>query len=119
MSKIILKTENLSKSFGKLEVLKSISTEIYQAEVVAILGASGSGKSTFLRCINLLERPSTGKVYFHDREITHPKANIAKIRQRLVMVFQHFNLFSPYDNIRKYYLCTNQSEESRKTSSKT
>ncbi len=93
MSKIILKTENLSKSFGKLEVLKSISTEIYQGEVVAIIGASGSGKSTFLRCINLLERPSTGKVYFHVREITHPKANIAKIRQRLVMVFQHFNLF--------------------------
>ncbi len=93
MNKIILKTENLSKSFGKLEVLKSISTEIYQGEVVAILGASGSGKSTFLRCINLLERPSTGKVYFHEQEITHPKANIAKVRQRLVMVFQHFNLF--------------------------
>ncbi|MDJ0775243.1 MAG: amino acid ABC transporter ATP-binding protein [Mastigocoleus sp. MO_167.B18] len=89
----MLKTENLSKSFGKLEVLKSISTEIYQGEVVAILGASGSGKSTFLRCINLLERPSTGKVYFHEQEITHPKANIAKVRQRLVMVFQHFNLF--------------------------
>ncbi|MEM7713679.1 MAG: amino acid ABC transporter ATP-binding protein [Cyanobacteria bacterium P01_A01_bin.68] len=90
---IIIRTESLCKSFGKLEVLKDISTDIYQGEVVAILGPSGSGKSTFLRCINLLETPTSGKVYFHDDEITLPKTNIAKIRQRLVMVFQHFNLF--------------------------
>jgi len=89
----IIRTESLYKSFGKLEVLKDISTDIYQGEVVAILGPSGSGKSTFLRCINLLETPTSGKVYFHDDEITLPKTNIAKIRQRLVMVFQHFNLF--------------------------
>ncbi len=89
----IIRTESLCKSFGKLEVLKDISTDIYQGEVVAILGPSGSGKSTFLRCINLLETPTSGKVYFHDDEITLPKTNIAKIRQRLVMVFQHFNLF--------------------------
>jgi len=89
----IIRTESLCKSFGKLEVLKDISTDIYQGEVVAILGPSGSGKSTFLRCINLLETPTFGKVYFHDDEITLPKTNIAKIRQRLVMVFQHFNLF--------------------------
>lgn len=93
MNQTIIRTEFLSKSFDKLEVLKDISTDIYQGEVVAILGASGSGKSTFLRCINLLERPTKGKVYFHDREITDPQTNIAKIRQRLVMVFQHFNLF--------------------------
>ncbi len=60
---------------------------------MAILGPSGSGKSTFLRCMNLLERPTKGRIYFHEQEITHPKVNIAKIRQHLVMVFQHFNLF--------------------------
>ena len=93
MSEAVIRTEFLCKSFGKLEVLKDISTEINLGEVVAILGPSGSGKSTFLRCMNLLERPTKGRVYFKDNEITAPKANIAKIRQRLVMVFQHFNLF--------------------------
>ena len=93
MSKAVIRTEFLCKSFGNLEVLKDISSEICQGEVVAILGPSGSGKSTFLRCLNLLERPTKGKVYFHDYEITNPKADIAKIRQSLVMVFQHFNLF--------------------------
>ncbi|MUG98447.1 ATP-binding cassette domain-containing protein [Scytonema sp. UIC 10036] len=93
MSEAVIRTEFLCKSFGKLDVLKDISTEISQGEVVAILGPSGSGKSTFLRCLNLLERPTRGRVYFNEYEITMPKANIAKIRQRLVMVFQHFNLF--------------------------
>lgn len=94
MSKTIIRTEFLCKSFGKLEVLKEISTEIFKGEVVAILGPSGSGKSTFLRCLNLLERPTRGHIYFNDREITHPTStNIAKIRQHLAMVFQHFNLF--------------------------
>ncbi len=93
MNKPIIRTELLCKSFGKLEVLKDISTEIDRGEVVAILGPSGSGKSTFLRCINLLEIPTLGKVYFNDDEITQQKTNIANIRQRLVMVFQHFNLF--------------------------
>ncbi|MBH8554544.1 amino acid ABC transporter ATP-binding protein [Nostocaceae cyanobacterium CENA357] len=93
MSNTVIRTEFLCKSFGELEVLKDISTVIYQGEVVAILGPSGSGKSTFLRCMNLLERPTKGRIYFHEQEITHPKVNIAKIRQRLVMVFQHFNLF--------------------------
>lgn len=93
MSETIIRTEFLCKSFGKLEVLKDISTEIFKGEVVAILGPSGSGKSTFLRCLNLLERPTRGHIYFNDREITHPTTNIAKIRQHLAMVFQHFNLF--------------------------
>lgn len=93
MSNAVIRTEFLYKSFGKLDVLKDISTEIYQGEVVAILGPSGSGKSTFLRCMNLLERPTKGRIYFHEQEITNPKINIGKIRQRLVMVFQHFNLF--------------------------
>lgn len=93
MSEAVIRTEFLYKSFGKLDVLKDISTEIYQREVVAILGPSGSGKSTFLRCMNLLERPTRGRVYFKEYEITASKANIGKIRQKLVMVFQHFNLF--------------------------
>ncbi len=93
MSKVVIRTEFLCKSFGKLEVLKDISTQIRQGEVVAILGPSGSGKSTFLRCMNLLERPTKGRIYFHEQEITHPKVNIAKVRQQLGMVFQHFNLF--------------------------
>lgn len=93
MSNVLIRTEFLCKSFGKLDVLKNISTEIHQGEVVAILGPSGSGKSTFLRCMNLLERPSQGKIYFHDQEITHPQINIGQVRQQLVMVFQHFNLF--------------------------
>ncbi|MEH1941214.1 MAG: amino acid ABC transporter ATP-binding protein [Nostoc sp.] len=93
MSKVVIRTEFLCKSFGKLDVLKDISTEIHQGEVVAILGPSGSGKSTFLRCMNLLERPTKGRIYFQEQEITHPKVNIAKVREQLVMVFQHFNLF--------------------------
>lgn len=93
MNKAIIRTELLCKSFGNLEVLKDISTEINRGEVVAILGPSGSGKSTFLRCLNLLEKPTKGKIYFNNHEITLPKINIAKIRQHLVMVFQHFNLF--------------------------
>ena len=93
MSNVLIRTEFLCKSFGKLDVLKDISTEIHQGEVVAILGPSGSGKSTFLRCLNLLEHPTRGRIYFHDREITKPKVNIAQVRQQLVMVFQHFNLF--------------------------
>jgi polar amino acid transport system ATP-binding protein len=83
----------LCKSFGKLDVLKDICTKIHQGEVVAILGPSGSGKSTFLRCLNLLERPTRGRIYFHKQEITNSKVNIAQVRQQLVMVFQHFNLF--------------------------
>ncbi|MCC5614992.1 amino acid ABC transporter ATP-binding protein [Nostoc sp. CHAB 5836] len=93
MSKVVIRTEFLCKSFGKLDVLKDISTEIHQGEVVAILGPSGSGKSTFLRCLNLLERPTKGRIYFQEQEITHPKVKIAQVRQQLVMVFQHFNLF--------------------------
>ncbi|HYX16522.1 MAG TPA: amino acid ABC transporter ATP-binding protein [Nostoc sp.] len=98
MNNVVIRTEFLCKSFGKLDVLKDISTEFYQGEVVAILGPSGSGKSTFLRCINLLEQPTRGRIYFHEQEITKPKANIAKVRQQLVMVFQHFNLF-PHMNV--------------------
>ena len=92
----MLKTNNLHKYFGKLEVLKGISTEIQQGEVVAVIGASGSGKSTFLRCLNLLEEPTSGEVYFKDQNLTtkdDKNFNINKVREHIGMVFQHFNLF--------------------------
>ncbi|MBF2078182.1 MAG: amino acid ABC transporter ATP-binding protein [Synechococcales cyanobacterium T60_A2020_003] len=89
----MIRVEFLSKSFGKLDVLKDISTEVKTGEVVAIIGPSGCGKSTFLRCINLLETPTRGRIYIKDDEITAPKANVQKIRQNAGMVFQHFNLF--------------------------
>lgn len=89
----MIKTEYLCKSFGPLEVLRDISTEIRKGEVVAILGPSGCGKSTFLRCLNLLEVPTKGHIYINDLEVTSPKVDINKVRQNMGMVFQHFNLF--------------------------
>jgi len=90
---VIIRTENLHKSFGKLEVLKGISTEIRRGEVVSIIGPSGGGKSTFLRCLNLLEEPTAGHVYFEGDDITSKKIDITKYRQRIGMVFQNFNVF--------------------------
>lgn len=90
---VILRTEALTKSFDSLHVLKEISTQIHQGEVVAILGPSGCGKSTFLRCLNLLECPTRGRIYFKQQEITAPHTNILEVRQRLAMVFQLFHLF--------------------------
>ena len=89
----LIKVENLSKSFGKVHVLKGITTEIHKGEVVVIIGPSGSGKSTFLRTLNLLEEPTGGKIYFEGVDITDPKININKHRQKMGMVFQQFNLF--------------------------
>lgn len=89
----MIKVENLHKSFGKLEVLKGITTTIDDGAVVAIIGPSGSGKSTFLRCLNKLEEPTEGKVWIDNDEITNPKTNIMKVRERIGMVFQHFHLF--------------------------
>jgi arginine/lysine/histidine transport system ATP-binding protein len=93
MNKVVLRTELLHKSFGSLDVLKGISTELRKGEVVAILGPSGCGKSTLLRCMNLLEKPTKGRLYFGDQDMTDPKVNISKIRQKVGMVFQHFHLF--------------------------
>lgn len=89
----IIKVQDLKKSFGKNEVLKGISTEIKKGEVVVIIGASGSGKSTFLRCLNLLEEPTDGKIIFEDTDITAKGVNINIHRQKMGMVFQQFNLF--------------------------
>ena len=92
MTDVILETRNLKKSFGKLEVLKGISTEIRRGEVVSIIGPSGGGKSTFLRCLNLLETPDSGQVLFKGQDITDKKLNISQYRQSIGMVFQHFNV---------------------------
>ncbi|MBU8591164.1 arginine ABC transporter ATP-binding protein ArtR [Bacillus subtilis] len=89
----MIKVEKLSKSFGKHEVLKNISTTIAEGEVVAVIGPSGSGKSTFLRCLNLLEKPNGGTITIKDTEITKLKTNTLKVRENIGMVFQHFHLF--------------------------
>ena len=89
----LIKVEGLIKNFNDIKVLKGIDTEIKRGEVVVIIGASGSGKSTFLRCLNLLEEPSDGHIYFNDADITAPKVNINLHRQKMGMVFQQFNLF--------------------------
>ncbi len=96
----LIKVENLVKSFGNFNALDNISTQIQKGEVVVIIGPSGSGKSTFLRCLNRLEEPTGGKIYFEGVDITDKHTNINKHRQRMGMVFQHFNLF-PHMTIMK------------------
>ena len=89
----VIKVEHLEKAFGKKEVLKGINTEIDKGEVVVIIGASGSGKSTFLRCLNCLEDPTGGNIYFDGVDIADPSVDINIHRQKMGMVFQQFNLF--------------------------
>lgn len=89
----IIKVENLCKGFGELKVLRNINQHVNMGEVVSIIGPSGSGKSTFLRCLNLLEVPDSGKITFEGVEITDKKIDIDKHRQKMGMVFQHFNVF--------------------------
>ena len=91
--RLLIKVEGLEKSFGKLEVLKGIDTEIYKGDVVVVIGPSGSGKSTFLRTLNLLEQPTGGKIFFEGVNITDPEVDINVHRQKMGMVFQQFNLF--------------------------
>ena len=103
MSEELLKIEGLKKSFGKLEVLKGLTTTIKKGEVVVMIGPSGGGKSTFLRCMNLLEQPTEGKIVFDDIDIVSADEKTKnKVRSEMGMVFQHFNLFphlSILDNI--------------------
>lgn len=89
----MINVENLHKSYGSLQVLKGINTQVKKGEVVTIIGPSGSGKSTFLRCINLLEVPTEGKVIIDGTDITTKNTNIKKMRENVGMVFQHFHLF--------------------------
>ncbi|MCD6242686.1 amino acid ABC transporter ATP-binding protein [Candidatus Bathyarchaeota archaeon] len=90
----VLKVENIWKSYGKLQVLKGISFDINEGETKVIFGPSGSGKSTLLRCINMLDPPDKGKVYIRGVDITDPSVDLNKVRTRIGMVFQHFNLFN-------------------------
>ena len=89
----MINVRNLYKSFGKNEVLKDINETIKKGEVVVIIGPSGSGKSTFLRCLNLLEEPTSGVINFEGEDITNKNVDINKIREKMGMVFQQFNLF--------------------------
>ena len=93
MTDVVIRTENLKKNFGQLEVLKGIDVSIRKGEVVSIIGPSGGGKSTFLRCLNLLETPTDGKVFFKGQDITDKKMDTSKFRQQIGMVFQNFNVF--------------------------
>ena len=98
----MISIKNLVKSYGKKEVLKSLSTVIEDGKVVVVIGPSGSGKSTFLRCLNKLEQVNGGQIFFNDVQITDENVDIDKIRQKICMVFHHFNLFphkSIIDNI--------------------
>lgn len=89
----MIRVEGLTKSFGDLEVLKGINEHIAPGEKVVVIGPSGSGKSTFLRCLNLLEQPTAGKIYIEGECITDKGCNVNKVRQKMGMVFQNFNLF--------------------------
>ena len=93
----LIQVQDLGKSFGSIHVLKGINVNIYKGDVVFVVGPSGSGKSTFLRCLNLLEEPTQGHIFFEGTDITDPKVNIDKHRQKMGMVFQQFNLFPHMD----------------------
>lgn len=97
---VLIQVNNLQKSFGGLDVLRGITTQIKKGEVVAIIGPSGCGKSTFLRSLNLLEIPTGGQILFEGVDITDKKVNVDKMRQKIGMVFQQFNLF-PHMTIKK------------------
>ncbi len=89
----MIEVKNLKISFGKLHVLKDVSIKINKGEKIVIIGPSGSGKSTFLRCLNRLETPDGGQILFEGNDLTDPKTNLDLCRQKMGMVFQHFNLF--------------------------
>jgi polar amino acid transport system ATP-binding protein len=102
MGDSVVRIEGLHKSFGALEVLRGIDLEVARHEVVCLIGASGSGKSTLLRCVNLLEPIDAGRIFIEDAEITAPKVDVDRIRRRIGIVFQAFNLFphmSVLDNV--------------------
>ena len=97
---VLIETKGLKKNFGSLQVLKGIDEKIYKGEVVTIIGPSGGGKSTFLRCLNMLEEPTEGKVFFEGEELDPKKVDIDLHRQKIGMVFQQFNLF-PHKTVKE------------------
>lgn len=106
--------ENLQKNFGKHEVLKGVSTDIYEGEVVVVIGPSGGGKSTFLRCLNRLEDISGGKVIVDGFDVSSKKTNINKMRENVGMVFQHFNLFANLNVINNLMLAPVELKKANK-----
>lgn len=111
----MIKIEGLHKSFGNLEVLKGIDEEINKGEIVVVIGPSGSGKSTFLRCVNLMEKPTDGKIFIDGIQINHPDTDVNSVRQRVGMVFQHFNLFPHMTVLENIIISpTNVKKHSRK-----
>ena len=111
--------EDLTKSFGQLDVLRGISIDIYEGEVVCIIGPSGSGKSTFLRCLNRLEKATSGTIVVDGYEISDKKININKVRENIGMVFQHFNLFANMDVLHNLMLAPVDLKKSTKEEAKT
>src|SRR5512133_1547233 len=93
MAEAIVRIKDLHKNFGSLEVLKGVDMDVQRGEVVVILGPSGSGKSTLLRCVNRLEEPTGGEIWFEDIQVNDPHTNVNKVREKIGMVFQSFNLF--------------------------
>ena len=107
---VLIQVKDLKKAFGTNQVLDGITTDICQGEVVAVIGPSGSGKSTFLRSLNLLEVPTGGQILFEGTDITDPKVDINRHRQKIGMVFQQFNLFPHKNGKTEYYAGTCRTE---------
>ena len=91
---VVLQIKNIRKDFGQRTVLKDVNFNVHKGEVVSIIGSSGSGKSTLLRCINLLEKPTSGEIIFHDKDVVKNENSLVKLREKVGMVFQSFNLFN-------------------------
>lgn len=106
MSEPIISIKDLSKSFGDHEVLRKIDIDVKAGEIICIVGSSGSGKSTLLRCINKLERQTTGKILYHNKEVRDVQKDINKYRSKVGMVFQSFNLFNNMTVLENCMLCT-------------
>ena len=106
MKDAVISVRDLSKSFGDHEVLRKIDIEVYAGEIICIVGSSGSGKSTLLRCINRLERQTTGKVMYHGKEIRDNQREINDYRAKVGMVFQSFNLFNNMTVLQNCMICT-------------
>ena len=102
--KVKIKVEHLKKDFSHLQVLQDVSAEICEGEVVVVIGPSGSGKSTFLRCLNQLEEATSGRIIIDGKDLTDPGTDINKLRERVGMVFQHFNLFNNMNVLRNLML---------------
>ena len=106
MSETVISIKDLSKSFGDHEVLRKIDIDVHSGEVICIVGSSGSGKSTLLRCINKLEKQTSGKILYHDKEVRNVQRDINDYRSKVGMVFQSFNLFNNMTVLENCMLCT-------------